>query len=151
MVGCRAGDVGSRGAAELDDTAEPRRTTAGFVSLLFALFVVGPAGWSMVLWSLVFGAVFGAVLGFLGHWATRGRRDFSSDSGLQAETYEVQVDGAHADEAFRVPGRGAVGPSRPEPRGRGWSRHHDARPADHDQFSAGSTTNSATMFGWMRQ
>lgn len=78
-----------------------------FVGLLFALFVVGPAWWAMVLWSLVFGAIFGAVLGFLGHWATRGRRDFSSVSGLQAETYEVQVDDAHAEEAFRVLGRQA--------------------------------------------
>lgn len=70
-----------------------------FIGLLFALFVVGPAWWGMLLWSILFGAVFGAVLGFAGHWATRGRRDFSSVSGLQARTYEVEVDAAHADEA----------------------------------------------------
>lgn len=73
-----------------------------FVGLLFALFVVGPAWWGMMLWSLLIGAVFGAVLGFVGHWATRGERDFTSVSGLQAETYEVQVDAVHADEALRM-------------------------------------------------
>lgn len=73
-----------------------------FIGLLFALFVVGPAWWGMMLWSIVIGAVFGAVFGFAGHWATRGRRDFTSVSGLQADTYEVQVDADHADEALRL-------------------------------------------------
>lgn len=75
-----------------------------FVGLLFALFVVGPAWFSMIVSAVVIGALFGAVLGFAGHWATRGRRDFSSVKGLRADTYEIQVEPSHADEARRMAG-----------------------------------------------
>ena len=51
-----------------------------------------------------FGALWGAVIGFVGHWATRGRRDFSSVRGLEAESYAVQVDAGYEDEAARAAG-----------------------------------------------
>lgn len=72
------------------------------LGLLFSLFVVGPAWFTMVLYSLLAGAIFGAVLGFVGHWATRGRRDFSSLHTLDADQYDVQVDPAYAADALRL-------------------------------------------------
>jgi hypothetical protein len=51
---------------------------------------------------IVAGAIFGAVLGAVGHGVQGGRRDFASVSGLQAERYEVQVDDEVAAEAERL-------------------------------------------------
>ncbi len=51
------------------------------------------------------GAVFGALFGFLTHSAQRGRRDFASVSGMQAERYELQVDEEVADRARETIGR----------------------------------------------
>jgi hypothetical protein len=82
-------------------------TGAGFgllIGLLFAVFVIGPFGLGVVLSSMIFGALWGAVIGFVAHWATRGRRDFSSVRGLEAESYAVQVDAGNEDEAARVAG-----------------------------------------------
>jgi len=45
------------------------------------------------------GAVWGAVFGYAGHAATRGRRDFSSQRSLTAMRYDVIARGGHADEA----------------------------------------------------
>lgn len=61
-----------------------------FVGLLFAIFAL--AGWlSILLTALVMGAIFGAIAGAIGHAMTRGKRDFSSTSTLQAGRYEVLV------------------------------------------------------------
>ena len=82
-------------------------TGAGFgllIGLLFAVFVIGPFWLGVVLSSVIFGALWGAVVGFVGHWATRGHRDFSSVRGLEAESYAVQVDSGHEDEAARAAG-----------------------------------------------
>ena len=52
-------------------------TGAGFgllIGLLFAVFVIGPFWVGVVLSSVIFGALWGAVVGFVGHWATRGWR-----------------------------------------------------------------------------
>jgi hypothetical protein len=76
-----------------------------FIALLFAIFTIGPVWWSVLLTTVVFGAVFGAVAGFIGHWASGGHRDFASVSTLQADEYEVQVDAALYEEALRVVGR----------------------------------------------
>ena len=43
------------------------------------------------------GAVWGAVFGFAAQWATRGRRDFSSASGIVAGRYDVTVSQEYAD------------------------------------------------------
>jgi hypothetical protein len=82
-------------------------TGAGFgllIGLLFAIFVIAPFGLGVVLSSVIFGALWGAVIGFVGHWATRGRRDFSSVRGLEAQSYAVQVDAGYEDEAARAAG-----------------------------------------------
>ena len=60
------------------------------------------AWWGVLVTTVLIGAVFGAVAGFLGHLATGGRRDFSSVTGLQAAEYEVQVDAGRYDEAVRL-------------------------------------------------
>jgi hypothetical protein len=54
------------------------------VGLLIGLFTPG------VLWLTVI--LVGAVLGFVGHWATRGKRDFSSVRSIAANRYVVMVD-----------------------------------------------------------
>ncbi|WP_434445020.1 general stress protein [Lentzea sp. E54] len=72
-----------------------------FIGLLFGLFTAG-AGWLwFLLISLLIGAFWGAVFGFVAHWSTRGRRDFSSVMTLEAQRYEVHVDRAMAGQAAR--------------------------------------------------
>ncbi|MEU0883762.1 general stress protein [Lentzea sp. NPDC005914] len=71
------------------------------IGLLFGLFTAG-AGWLLLLLvSLLIGAFWGAVFGFVAHWSTRGQRDFSSVMTLQARRYEVHVDKAQAAQAAR--------------------------------------------------
>lgn len=71
------------------------------IGLLFGLFTAG-AGWGwLLLVSLLIGAFWGAVFGFVAHWSTRGQRDFSSVMTLQARRYEVHVDEAQAARAAR--------------------------------------------------
>ncbi|HLS26078.1 MAG TPA: general stress protein [Beutenbergiaceae bacterium] len=74
------------------------------IGLLFSLFVVGPGWWLMILTSVVLGAVGGAIIGFVGHWSTRGARDFTSVRRLDAANYEVEVAAAYYTEARRVAG-----------------------------------------------
>jgi hypothetical protein len=72
-----------------------------FIGLLFGLFTSG-AGWVwLLLVSMLIGAFWGAVFGFVAHWSTRGQRDFSSVMTLQAQRYEVHVDKAQAAQAAR--------------------------------------------------
>jgi uncharacterized membrane protein len=71
------------------------------IGLLLGLFAVGPGWIWLVLVSLLIGAVWGAVFGFLAHWTTRGQRDFASVMSLQAARYDVYVDASHAAHAAR--------------------------------------------------
>ncbi|MFS8104583.1 hypothetical protein LFM09_46525 [Lentzea alba] len=71
------------------------------IGLLFGLFTAGAAWVWMLLISLLIGAFWGGVFGFVAHWSTRGRRDFSSVMTLQAQRYEVHVDRAQAAQAAR--------------------------------------------------
>ncbi|WP_285633739.1 general stress protein [Lentzea sp. NBRC 102530] len=72
-----------------------------FIGLLFGLFSTDTAwGWFLAI-SVVVGAFWGAVFGFVAHWSTRGRRDFASTMTLQARRYEVHVDRERAAEAAR--------------------------------------------------
>jgi hypothetical protein len=73
-----------------------------FIGLLFAIFTVGPAWLGIMLVTTLLGAVFGAVAGFIGHWSTRGIRDFSSVTSLEADEYEVQVDASLYADALRT-------------------------------------------------
>jgi len=73
--------------------------------LLFGLFFTDAADFfGVVLYGLVAGTVWGAVIGALVHYLQRGRRDFSSTAKTQADHYEVQVDDEFADEAQRLIG-----------------------------------------------
>jgi hypothetical protein len=78
-----------------------------FVGLLFLLFTVGPLWlWIWVLLiPIVVGALFGAVFGFVAHWSTRGRRDFTSVHTLKASRYDVYVSAEHVDAAARFASR----------------------------------------------
>jgi hypothetical protein len=60
--------------------------------LLFGLFFEGPAFFGVVLYGLLAGALFGAVLAALAQAAQGGRRDFASIRGMQADRYEIQVE-----------------------------------------------------------
>lgn len=73
-------------------------------ALLFGIFFSGPGFLGLLLYALVAGAIFGALFGALAHAARGGGRDFASVAGTQADSYEVQVDEAHADEARRLLG-----------------------------------------------
>jgi hypothetical protein len=87
----------------------------GLFGWLFGLFdLVNPlvAGLLLALYGVIFGAVLGALLGLITYAMTGGRRDFSSISGLKADTYEVLVDAELAQQARELldrpgaPGRG---------------------------------------------
>jgi hypothetical protein len=55
--------------------------------------------------SLVIGALFGAIFGFVAHWTTGGRRDFSSVNDLVARRYTVEVDAGYLEEAVKIANR----------------------------------------------
>lgn len=81
--------------------------STGWLGLLFGLFLglFAESGTGLVLlatYGLLFGAIFGGVLGFTAHAATGGLRDFSSTSGLAALRYDVLVEQDRAQEAERV-------------------------------------------------
>lgn len=79
-----------------------------FIGLLVGLFTTGPTWLGLILGGLFIGAVWGAIFGYLGHAATRGRRDFSSTRTLTALRYDVVARGGHAAQARQVLDR--VGP-----------------------------------------
>ncbi|MFY0409227.1 general stress protein [Solicola sp. PLA-1-18] len=70
-----------------------------FFGLLLGLFAPGVVWLSVLLTSLVIGAFWGAALGFVAQWATRGRRDFSSARTLAASRYDVNAPADRAAEA----------------------------------------------------
>jgi hypothetical protein len=62
------------------------------VGMLLGLFAnpdQNPSWLSLLLLGVLWGAMFGIVYGLIAHAATRGRRDFSSRSKLQASHYDV--------------------------------------------------------------
>jgi hypothetical protein len=75
------------------------------IGWLFTVFnwtnAVVARGW-LVLDGLWFGALVGAAFGLIAHLLTRGRRDFASVRGLQADHYDVLVDEEVADDAARL-------------------------------------------------
>jgi hypothetical protein len=72
-----------------------------FIGLLFGIFT--DANWFAVVFSaLAIGAFWGALLGAIAHGMTRGRRDFTSRSSLQASEYAVMADAEHADAARQL-------------------------------------------------
>lgn len=61
------------------------------IGLLLGIFAVG-AWLPVVLWSVVLGAVWGLVLGLIGHAVTGGKRDFRSVQGFEADAYDILVE-----------------------------------------------------------
>jgi hypothetical protein len=76
------------------------------MGLIFGLLTPGPVAWLLVLlMSLALGAPWGAVFGFVAHWATKGERDFSSINALEAKRYAVLGSNQLFNEATRLIGR----------------------------------------------
>jgi hypothetical protein len=69
---------------------------------LFGIFFTGPDFFGLLLYGVVAGALFGALFAGITQAAMGGRRDFASVGGMQAETYEVQVDEEVAVEAKQL-------------------------------------------------
>jgi hypothetical protein len=69
-----------------------------FVGLVLSLFGTGDT-WSIILSTMLFGAIFGLVFAFAGYRATRGQRDFTSVSQVVATRYEVLVEHKFAERA----------------------------------------------------
>jgi hypothetical protein len=73
-----------------------------FIGLLVGLFTRGPAWIGLIIGGLLIGAAWGAVFGFVGHSATRGRRDFSSARTLTATRYDIIARGGTVDQARSI-------------------------------------------------
>jgi hypothetical protein len=70
-----------------------------FIGLLVGLFTTGPEWLGLVLGGVLIGAVWGALFGFVAHWATRGERDFTSLRALAAGHYDLMVAEGQAESA----------------------------------------------------
>jgi hypothetical protein len=77
-----------------------------FLGLLFGLFATNVAFIGILLIAVGGGALWGALWGFVGHAALRGRRDFASTKTMEAGSYEVLVRGELAVQAHQVLARG---------------------------------------------
>ena len=72
-----------------------------FIGVLLGIF--GASSWlGVVLASVLIGAAWGAIFGASAHAMTKGRRDFTSRSSLEAEQYAVAVDADHAERARQL-------------------------------------------------
>jgi ascorbate-specific PTS system EIIC-type component UlaA len=71
------------------------------VGLLLSIF--SDSGWlGIIVVAILIGAIWGAVFGAVAQAATRGQRDFTSRSTLQASRYAVMVSADQVDDAWRV-------------------------------------------------
>ena len=112
---CRIVGTGLRTVEYVTGRLTSRGATAGgaasgawfglLFSLLFGLFAHGSAWFAVLLGSTLISTLWMGLFGYLAHRATRGRRDFQSTKGLEAEQYAVYVDATHADDAIRLAGR----------------------------------------------
>jgi hypothetical protein len=69
-----------------------------FIGLLFGIFA--QSNWfGVLIAAILIGAVWGAIFGWAAHAATRGRRDFTSRSSLQASEYAVNAEAEVAEQA----------------------------------------------------
>ncbi len=71
-----------------------------FVGIVLSLFAEdGTNTVGLILAAVAYGAVFGAIFGFVGHAFSGGKRDFTSRSKIVASSYEVRCVWAEADRA----------------------------------------------------
>lgn len=73
-----------------------------FIGLLVGLFTRGPTWLGLILGGILIGAAWGAVFGYVGHSATRGRRDFASSQTLTATRYDIIARGGTAAQARSI-------------------------------------------------
>jgi hypothetical protein len=69
------------------------------IGLLVGFFTTGASWIGLVLGGILLGAAWGATAGYVGHAATKGRRDFSSMRTLVAMRYDVVARGGVAEQA----------------------------------------------------
>ena len=69
------------------------------IASFFITLEEGVGVFELIISWLIIGAIIGAVWSMLGHAFTRGQRDFSAVGKLEAESYQLWVDEAHADRA----------------------------------------------------
>jgi hypothetical protein len=75
------------------------------IGMLLGLFAnpdQNPSWVTLLLLGLLWGAIFGIVYGLIAHAATRGRRDFSSRSKLEAARYDVTCPASVAGRARQL-------------------------------------------------
>jgi hypothetical protein len=82
------------------------------IGVLLGIFLPGGVWISLILSAVLFAAAWGALFGFVGHWATRGRRDFSSTQRLEAGYYDVLVDTLFAEDAEAMLAKAPAAPAR---------------------------------------
>lgn len=71
-----------------------------FVGLLIGLFSASGTAWiASILVGVAIGALFGLLMGMAGYRATGGQRDFTSMTGLVAESYQVLCVAKFAEQA----------------------------------------------------
>ena len=75
------------------------------VGMLLSIFTAGTGIAVAVLGSLAIGVFWGALFGFVAHWATGGNRDFDSFTQVLARRYTVQVDAQYLEEARKIADR----------------------------------------------
>ena len=74
-----------------------------FVGVLLVIFASEESNaFGLMLSALLYGALFGAAFGFVGHAMTGGRRDFTSRSKIVASSYEIRCTWAEADRAREI-------------------------------------------------
>ena len=73
-----------------------------FVGLLVTVFVIGPEWIAVTITAIVIGAAWGAIFGFVAHWATHGQRDFASASAVVADRYDVTETDAYSERAAQL-------------------------------------------------
>jgi hypothetical protein len=71
----------------------------GFIFGIFNFFAPLTSALSLAFYGLIFGAILGGIVGLIGYALSRGDRDFTSVSGMQADRYDVTADPAVAAEA----------------------------------------------------
>ncbi len=74
-----------------------------FVGVLLSVFAdSGTNTFGLILSALLYGAVMGAVFGFVGHALSGGRRDFTSKNKIVASSYDIHCTWSEADKAREV-------------------------------------------------
>ena len=85
-----------------------------FVGLIFALFAdPADSATSLLLWTALYGAIFGLVWSLIGYAFTRGSRDFQSVSQVVATKYEVFAEHKVAQQAREILAEAGVRPDIP--------------------------------------